>query len=86
LLHSPSRAPLQHGQGLDDKFSVDYILAAAKKATGGTPATGVDERQWLAAFLKARYDLLNSWDAVSRVSTRRVTMYQRLLELGEHWR
>lgn len=79
----PGPHPLQHGEGLGDKFSVDYILMDAKKAAGGTPATGVDEKKWLAAFLKARYDLLYRWDYTSRVSVTRVTMYQKLLEMGE---
>lgn len=78
-----SEHTLQHGEGLGDKFSVDYIFMAAEKAVGGTPRTGVDERVWLSAFLKARYDLLWGWDQVARVSVRRITMYQKLVELGE---
>ena len=74
---------MQHGQGLDDKFSVDYILMAAKKAVGGTPATGVDEAKWLGAFLTARYNLLYNWDRVARESVKRITMYQDLLKMGE---
>ena len=74
---------LQHGQGLDDKFSVDYILAAAEKAVGGTPATGVDEVAWLNAFLKARYNLLYNWDKVARDSVKRISMYEKLVDLGE---
>ena len=50
----PCLCVLQHGQGLGEKFSVDYIFMAAEEAMGGTPATGVDETKWLAAFLKAR--------------------------------
>ncbi|KAL4429608.1 hypothetical protein ABPG77_008657 [Micractinium sp. CCAP 211/92] len=76
-------ALINHGQGLGDKFSVDYILMDAKKAAGGTPATGVDETAWLAAFLKARYNLLYSWDKTSRESVTRVTMYQKLLAMGD---
>lgn len=75
--------PLQHGEGLGDKFSVDYIFEAAEKAAGGTPATGVDEAKWLDAFLKARYDLLSSWDSTSRASVNRIKIYQELLKLGE---
>jgi hypothetical protein len=74
---------MQHGQGLGDKFSVEYILMAAEKAVGGTPATGKDEVAWLKAFLKARYDLLYNWDSTARVSVKRITMYQNLLNLGE---
>ncbi len=77
---------LQHGQGLGDKFSVDYILAAAKKAVGGTPATGVNEVTWLKAFLQARYNLLYNWDRVARVSVKRITMYQDLVSMGKHSR
>ena len=73
---------MQHGQGLDDKFSVDYILMAAKKAVGGTPATGVDEAKWLGAFLTARYNLLYNWDRVARESVKRITMYEKLVDLG----
>ncbi|KAL4458377.1 hypothetical protein ABPG75_013242 [Micractinium tetrahymenae] len=75
-------ALINHGEGLGDKFSVDYILADAQKAVGGTPATGVDEKKWLAAFLTARYDLLYRWDRTSRVSVTRVTMYQKLLDMN----
>lgn len=74
-------ALVNHGEGLGSKFSVDYIFQAAERAVGGTPRTGVEETRWLAAFLKARLDLLRSWDHTSAVSFRRVTMYQRLLEL-----
>ena len=74
---------LQHGEGLGEKFSVDYIFMDAAKRAGGTPATGVDEKKWLDAFLAARYDLLNSWDATSRASLKRITMYQKLAQLGE---
>jgi hypothetical protein len=77
---------LQHGQGLGDKFSVDYILAAAKKAVGGTPATGVNEVTWLKAFLQARYNLLYNWDRVARVSVKRITMYQKLVDAGKQRR
>lgn len=45
---------LQHGEGRGDKFSVDYIFDDALAAAGGTPATGVDETKWLAAFMRAR--------------------------------
>lgn len=75
--------PPQHGQGLGDKFSVDYILAAAKKAVGGTPASGVDEVAWLQAFLKARHTMLYNWDKVARASVKRITMYEKLVDLGE---
>ncbi|KAI3435766.1 hypothetical protein D9Q98_001824 [Chlorella vulgaris] len=75
-------ALVNHGQGLGDKFSVDYILAAAKKAVGGTPATGVNEVTWLKAFLQARYNLLYNWDRVARVSVKRITMYQKLVDAG----
>ena len=72
----------QHGEGLGDKFSVDYIFQAAEKAAGGTPATGVDEDKWLAAFLQARYNLLASWDSTSQASVNRIKIYQELLKLG----
>ena len=77
------RPSLQHGQGLGDKFSVDYIFMDAQKAVNGTPATGVDEVAWLRAFLWARKALLASWDAVSAVSTPRIDIYQKLVDLGE---
>ncbi len=75
---------LQHGQGLGDRFSVDYIFMDAQKAVNGTPATGVDEVVWLRAFLQARKALLASWDATSAVSTPRITIYQKLVDIGEH--
>lgn len=62
---------------------MDYILDQAKKAAGGTPATGVDEVKWLNAFLTARYNLLYNWDSVARASVKRITMYQDLVKMGE---
>ena len=76
--------PLQHGQGLGDRFSVDYIFMDAQKAVNGTPATGVDEVVWLRAFLQARKALLASWDSTSAVSTPRITIYQKLVDIGKH--
>ena len=73
---------LQHGEGLGDRFSVDYILQAAAAAVKGTPATGVDEVAWLRAFLAARYDLLYNWDPVARVSVKRIEIYRKLLDTG----
>ncbi len=81
--HPLCSASPQHGEGLGDKFSVDYIFQAAEKAAGGTPATGVDEAKWLAAFLQARYNLLASWDSTSAASVNRIKIYQELLKLGE---
>ncbi|KAI7840223.1 hypothetical protein COHA_006005 [Chlorella ohadii] len=75
-------ALVNHGQGLGDRFSVDYIFMDAQKAVNGTPATGVDEVVWLRAFLQARKALLASWDSTSAVSTPRITIYQKLVDIG----
>lgn len=73
---------LQHGQGGGSEFSIDSIVEAAEKAAGGTPATGVDEAAWLAAFLRARRYALASGDAEAQASTGRVTVFRELLKLG----
>ncbi|MCX8507944.1 MAG: chitosanase [Rhodobacteraceae bacterium] len=51
-------AGIQHGYG-DDPDAVNSIAARATAAVGGTPASGVDEKVWLGAFLEERrQDLL----------------------------
>ena len=52
MCHPPVGCPPQHGEGLGEKFSVDYIFMAAEKKTGGTPATGKDEKAWFNNFLQ----------------------------------
>lgn len=46
-------AGIQHGYGTDFD-SVNQIAQRATHQVGGTPATGVDERIWLGAFLHER--------------------------------
>ncbi len=46
-------AGIQHGYGADFD-SVNQIVQRATHQVGGTPATGVDERIWLGAFLHER--------------------------------
>ena len=60
----PSRAralvydtQLMHGDG-DDPDGLPALLEQARKAAGGTPAIGVDERAWFSAFLRIRRAVL----------------------------
>jgi chitosanase len=44
---------IQHGEG-KDLDGLPAILERTRKATGGTPAAGVDEKVWLDSFLSQR--------------------------------
>lgn len=50
-------ASIQHGDG-DDPDGVPAMIARTNARAGGSPATGVDERIWLAAFLDVRRETL----------------------------
>lgn len=74
---------IQHGQS-----GVWDMVAAVNDQLGGNPASGVDEKQWLDAFLTRRKWVLwttpgkgNVW----RVSTPRVDVYREIMQTG-NWR
>jgi chitosanase len=48
---------IQHGEG-DDLDGLPAILKRTQKQVGGTPKTGVDEKEWLEAFIKIRRKVL----------------------------
>jgi chitosanase len=61
-------AIIQHGEG-DDADGLPALLARTAKSVNGTPATGVDEKKWLAAFLTVRRaDLAHASDATTRAA------------------
>lgn len=71
-------AMINHGEGRNDPFSIDYIIDAANLAAGGTPLTGVDEVVWLQAFLVARKAMLQ----LHKQGGRRVDYYRKLMDQG----
>ena len=61
-------AIIQHGEG-DDADGLPALLAKTAKSVKGTPATGVDEKRWLDAFLTVRRaDLAHASDASTRAA------------------
>lgn len=61
-------AIIQHGEG-DDADGLPALLARTATSAHGTPATGVDEKKWLAAFLTVRRaDLAHASDATTRAA------------------
>lgn len=48
---------IQHGEG-DDPDSLGAIIKRTNEAAGGTPASGVDEKAWLATFIETRRAVL----------------------------
>ncbi|MFH7027560.1 MAG: chitosanase [Heteroscytonema crispum UTEX LB 1556] len=57
---------IQHGEG-DDPDGLPALLKRTQKEAGGTPKTGVDEKQWLQAFLKVRRaDLAHAYNEDTR--------------------
>jgi chitosanase len=79
-------AILQHGEN-DDPDGLGDLIRRANAAAGGTPAQGVDERHWLAAFLQARRQMLrHASDPATRrawaESVDRVGVYEDLLRQG----
>jgi chitosanase len=61
-------AIIQHGEG-SDPDGLPALLAKAARSAKGTPATGVDEKTWLLAFLTVRRaDLANASDASTRAA------------------
>ena len=71
-------AMVNHGEGRNDPFSIDYIVDAANLAAGGTPLTGVDEVLWLQSFLVARKNMLQA----HKQGGRRVEYYRKLMDQG----
>ena len=57
------------------------LARVATKTTGGEPKDGIDEKQWLAAFLEARLAVLKA-DKTWAESVDRVRVYQKLLAAG----
>lgn len=74
-------AMINHGEGADDPFSIDYIFKGANNTMGGTPATGVDEVAWLNAFMNVRTAMLVKEGGQSEA--KRVTYYRALLNAGD---
>ncbi|HEY9727618.1 MAG TPA: chitosanase [Chroococcales cyanobacterium] len=52
---------IQHGEG-DDPDGLPALMKRTKQKVGGTPKTGVDEKEWLKVFLKVRRDDLENPD------------------------
>jgi chitosanase len=75
-------AMINHGEGEEDPFSIDFIVANATATLGGTPLQGVDEQAWFRAFLAARKQTLIRFG--DRQSTRRIDYYTKLAD-GGNW-
>lgn len=54
---------------------VNAIISETNGAVGGSPASGVDEAQWLSAYLDIRYRILAA-DKTWRTSTDRATVFK----------
>jgi len=81
-----ARLPISRGQFYDacinhGEDGLNDLVHATNRTLGGTPRSGIPERQWLAEFLAQRLALLRS-DPDWRRSTDRVKVYQRLLARG----
>jgi chitosanase len=77
---------LMHGDG-DDPDGLPALLESARKAAGGTPATGIDEAAWFSAFLRVRRaDLEHAHDPATRKvwaeAVGRVDVFRTLAEKG----
>jgi chitosanase len=80
-------ASTQHGPN-DGPDGVPALIERASSLAGGAPASGVDERRWLSAFLAARRaDLLDPANGATREvwreSVGRVDAFARLLAHGD---
>lgn len=73
-------AMIMHGEGLGDPVSIDYIFLATNKALGGSPATGVDEIQWLYKFLEVRGRMLKSNGWTWAQATKRLELFELLVD------
>lgn len=57
---------IQHGEG-DDPDGLPALLKRTEKEAGGTPKTGVEEKQWLQTFIKVRRaDLAHAYNEETR--------------------
>ncbi len=79
---------IQHGDG-DDPDGLPALLEAARADVKGTPATGVDEKVWLTAFLKVRRaDLAHASDPSTRdvwaESVGRVDVLSEIAKAGNY--
>jgi chitosanase len=79
-------AIIQHGDG-SDPDGLPALIQRTNKAVGGSPAQGVDEKKWAAAFLaERRKDLSHAYDASTRKewagSVDRVGVYEDLVKAG----
>jgi chitosanase len=79
---------IQHGAG-EDPDGLPAILKRTQKATGGAPATGIDEKLWLNAFLSQRRETLanahneNTREVWSK-SVGRCDVFRSLAEQGNY--
>jgi hypothetical protein len=79
-------AIIQHGDG-DDPDGLPALIARTTQQMGGTPATGVDEHQWVVALLQVRRaDLAHSFDPATRAawaeSVGRVDVFSQIVASG----
>lgn len=77
---------IQHGEG-DDPDGLPALMNSTEKKMGGTPKTGIDEKEWLASFLKVRReDLENPHNKDTqdgwRESVDRCDAFSSILESG----
>lgn len=77
-------AIIQHGEG-EDPDGLPAMMDRASEAAGGDPASGVDEAEWLGAFIVVRHDtLLNAFDPDTREEwaegADRTEVFQQLLD------
>jgi chitosanase len=81
-----ARLPLTHGELYDayvnhGESGIVDLLRKTNRRARGTPADGVPEKNWLAAFLSVRLAVLRA-DATWSLATDRIVVYQRLLRAG----
>ncbi|HEX7974359.1 MAG TPA: chitosanase [Anaerolineales bacterium] len=81
-------AIIQHGDG-SDPDGLPALLQRAAAAAGGAPAQGVDEKDWLQAFLKMRRDdLAQAFDPATRdewaQSVGRVDVFSQIAASGNY--
>lgn len=74
-------AMIQHGEGLNDPFSIDYIIMSTSNATGGIPLLGVDETWWIQVFLYFRGITLERFYPQPHI-TERLSFYEQLMKDG----
>lgn len=72
-------AMINHGEGPQDRFSIDHIVEKTRIAMGGYPLDGVDEVQWLDMFLTIRAKTIKD---LENWQTKRIDYYRELLMGG----